>query len=107
MTVLSIQSLEEFDEKIQSMKPVVIDFGAERYKPCREISPVFEQFSEKVPGVDFCKVDVDAQMKIIQEMGIIAWPTFILFQSGNKVKEIKGTNRQNLQALIVEARSLV
>lgn len=60
--------------RINGDKPAVIDFWAEWCGPCRFISPVFEKYSddESLQGVEFYKVDVDAQPDISQTVGIRA-----------------------------------
>lgn len=63
------------------------------------IGPVFERLSDSPSGekADFYKVDVDAQEKIAQEVGIQAMPTFILFHKGQAARQLKGANPAALQ----------
>ncbi|KAF8629059.1 hypothetical protein AX15_003558 [Amanita polypyramis BW_CC] len=72
-TVEPINSLADFQKIIKSGKPILIDFWAEWCGPCRFISPIFEKLSVSAnDGVEFYKVDVDAQEEISQQVGIRA-----------------------------------
>ncbi|KAH9830499.1 putative thioredoxin [Rhodofomes roseus] len=103
MPVTVISSLAQFQEIISRDKPSVFDFWATWCGPCKQISPIFEKLAEQFPGADFYKVDVDEQGEVAQEVGIRAMPTFTVFKSGQKVKELVGANPGALQSLITEA----
>ena len=64
--------------QLSSGKVAVFDFWATWCGPCRVISPIFEQLSEQVSGVEFYKIDVDEQSEISQEVGIRAVRSFFL-----------------------------
>ncbi|KAK2462880.1 hypothetical protein APHAL10511_005078 [Amanita phalloides] len=107
MTVAPIESFEEFQTLINSGKPILIDFWAEWCGPCRFISPVLDKLASSYPEVGVYKVDVDAQEKIAQEVGIRAMPTFILFRNGEKVNDLVGAVPNKLTELLNEAKALV
>ncbi|EPS99336.1 hypothetical protein FOMPIDRAFT_1024202 [Fomitopsis schrenkii] len=89
--------------QISKDTPAVFDFWATWCGPCKQISPIFEKLAEQFPGAEYYKVDVDEQTDVAQEVGIRAMPTFLVFKSGNKVKELVGANPGALQTLISEA----
>lgn len=100
MTVTAVTSAKQFHDILSSGKVAVFDFWATWCGPCRVISPIFEQLSEQVPGVEFYKIDVDEQSEISQEVGIRAMPTFLAFQNGAKLGEVVGANPAALENLI-------
>ncbi|KAG8720000.1 hypothetical protein FRC08_001436 [Ceratobasidium sp. 394] len=106
MGVTAIENLSDFNNIINSGKPVVIDFWATWCGPCRVISPIFEELSNNIKEVDFYKVDVDSVGDVAQEVGIRVMPTFIAFKDGNKVADVIGANPQGLQKLIRQAQGL-
>lgn len=73
-----------------------------RCGPCVAIAPFFESLAAKYPTVTFFKVDVDEAEEISTKQNVNAMPTFQFFKGGNKVGELVGANKDQLEALIVQ-----
>jgi len=103
------EELKTLESIVNSSQIVVIDFTATWCGPCRVISPIFDKLSEQDAhsAVKFYKVDVDTWSDISQAAGVRAMPTFMLFNSGEKVNEVVGAMPSELENLIKTGASLV
>ncbi|MET8298749.1 thioredoxin family protein [Streptomyces sp. NPDC005180] len=92
MAVTAIKSFKDFTDIINRDEASVIHFWATWSGPCRAISPIFEDLSNKYPNVKCYKVDVDEQSDIAQEAGLRAMPTFVAFRKGVKIGDVSGAD---------------
>lgn len=83
-------------------KVAVVDFYATWCGPCKAIAPIFEALAEKVPEVQFARVDVDRAEAVAAEYGITAMPTILFFLGGEKVDTVVGANVPKIVKLIEE-----
>ncbi|RRD02897.1 thioredoxin [Prevotella sp. OH937_COT-195] len=73
----------DYEKKPQSWefegdKPAVVDFYATWCGPCKMLSPIIDEMSEKYDGkVDFYKIDVDKQQELAAVFGIRSIPTLL------------------------------
>ncbi|KAL1755620.1 thioredoxin-like protein [Schizophyllum commune] len=100
--VKAIESLEEYEQVINSGKPVIIDFWATWCVPCRIIAPVFENLADSGinPGIEAYKVDTDSNDDIAQAAGVRMTPTFIAYKDGKTVGNVVGANPAALEELM-------
>ena len=77
---------EEYAEIVKSDSPVVIDFHATWCGPCKVLSPILEELSDEVDGVEFVKLDVDQHPEIAGANGVMGVPTVVMLKGG-EVKE--------------------
>ena len=71
-----------FEEIINSDKPVLVDFWAEWCGPCRMVGPVVEELAGDYEGrVVVGKVDVDANPQTSAKFGIRSIPTLLVFKN--------------------------
>lgn len=94
-----------FEEIINSGKPVLVDFWAQWCGPCLAIAPVIEELSKDYEGKAVIgKVDVDSN-SIGVKYGIRNIPTMLFFKNGEIVdKQVgaapKATLSQKLDNLL-------
>ncbi len=77
---------QEYSELLSSEAPVVIDFHATWCGPCKVLSPILEELSSEVDGVEFVKLDVDQHPEIAGANGVMGVPTVVMLKGG-EVKE--------------------
>jgi thioredoxin 1 len=72
-----------FDELLQSNKPLVVDFWAEWCGPCKMVAPIIEELAAEFEGqVIIGKCDVDDNSDVAAEYGIRNIPTILFFKDG-------------------------
>jgi thioredoxin 1 len=80
-----------FNEIINSDKPVLIDFWAAWCGPCLMLAPTIEELASEYEGKAVIgKVDVDANPNLATQFGIRSIPTLLLFKGGKVVDKQVG-----------------
>jgi len=80
-----------FEEILNSDKPVLVDFWAEWCGPCRMIGPIVEELAGEYDGkAVIAKVDVDANPNVSAKYGIRSIPTLLVFKGGEVVDKQVG-----------------
>jgi thioredoxin 1 len=77
-------------EVLESEQPVLVDFWAPWCGPCRVVSPILEEINDERDDLRVVKVNIDDNMQIAADFGILAIPTMILFRNGAEAKRIQG-----------------
>lgn len=81
-----------FEEIIQTDKPVVIDCWAEWCGPCRMVSPIIDEISEEYEGKAVVgKLDVDNNPTVTGKFKIRNIPTVLYIKNGEVVDKQVGS----------------
>lgn len=76
---------------------VLIDFYAEWCQPCRMQDPIIEKLKEKFGDkVEFKKIDVDEDGRLVDKYNIRAVPTLIIEKDGKVFKKYVGVTETRI-----------
>ena len=79
--------------------PVMVDFFATWCGPCKNLSPLLEEASNK-HGFKLVVIDVDKNNDLSSEYNITSIPHIFLFHKGSKVMDFKGYDPSSLEKMI-------
>ena len=86
-----------FQELIQDVKLVVVDFWATWCGPCRMLSPVLDEVeAEMADKITVVKVNVDDADQIAMQYRIMSIPTLLFFKNGQVVDKTVGAMPKNV-----------
>ena len=93
-----------FEELVNSGKPMVLDFWAEWCGPCKKLSPVIDELAEEYDGVvDIRKCDVEENVEVASKFGVMAIPTIVLVKNGKEITRRTGTIKKDQLKSLIEA----
>lgn len=95
-------SLEEYDQKINSDKLVLVDFNAPWCAPCKKMAPMLEEVAtENAEKLALLKINADENKELVKAMKITDLPVLILYKKGKKIYQKTGlTEKQELLNVI-------
>lgn len=88
-----------FEEYLNSDKPLMVDFWAEWCGPCRMIAPVVDELAAEYEGkIHIGKINVDENDDVVSRFGIRNIPTILFFKGGELVdKQVGATSKAALK----------
>lgn len=86
--MLTKLSKENFSKEVlESNEKVLVDFYADWCTPCQMLMPQVEAFAEENPGQKVFKVNIDDDMEIAQQYGVMTIPTLIVLKTVNLLEK--------------------
>ena len=103
---MTVITKDNFDaEVLHAGKLAVLDFWAAWCGPCMMLKPVFEELSQEMPQVKFCKLDVDEERELAMQYGIESIPTLLFFKDGKVIHKLVGLRGKDELRTEIEARA--
>ncbi|MEI9920619.1 MAG: thioredoxin [Bacteroidota bacterium] len=94
-----------FEEIINSDKPVLVDFWAEWCGPCKMIGPAVEELANDYDGkAVVAKLNVDENPQTTAKFGVRSIPTLLVFRKGQVVDKQVGAVPKSILAQKLEAQ---
>ncbi len=94
-----------FDETINSDKPVLVDFWSEWCGPCKMIGPVVEELAGDYEGkAVVAKLNVDENPLVTARFGVRSIPTLLVFKNGQVVDKQVGAVPKSVLAQKLQAQ---
>ena len=93
-----------FNQIIQSDKPVLIDFFATWCGPCQMLGPILTEVKNNLgERISIIKIDVDKNQAVAAQYQVRGVPTVILFQNGKQLWRQSGVlSKEDLIKVILE-----
>lgn len=82
---------QSFKETVSSSEYAVIDCYGDYCFACELLAPIFDALASKMPGVDFCRINLSQNFELAEEMQIFSFPTTLFYKKGELVTSVIGS----------------
>ncbi len=90
MSAININKNNFQNEVLNSEKKVLLDFWAPWCGPCRMVVPIVEEIADERPDIKVGKINVDEEVELASQFGIISIPTLVVIEKGKIVNQAMG-----------------
>lgn len=96
VTYVAELTSENFNEKINSSPIVIVDVWAKWCVPCASLSPIIDEVGAELgESVLVGKIDADAHLELVKELGVRNIPTILYYKNGEIVDRSIGVKSKN------------
>ena len=90
MAAININKSNFQSEVLNSNQKVLLDFWAPWCGPCRMVVPLVEEIAEERPDIKVGKVNVDEEVELSSQFGVMTIPTLIVIENGKIINQAVG-----------------
>ena len=90
MAAININKNNFQSEVLNSEKKVLLDFWAPWCGPCRMVVPIVEEIADERPDIKVGKINVDEEVELASQFGIMSIPTLVVIENGKIVNQAMG-----------------
>ena len=84
-------------EVLKNNQPVLVDFYADWYGPCKMQGPIIEEIAKEIGDkAKVGKFNMDENPKIAQQFEVMSIPTLIIFKDGKAAETMIGVQSKNI-----------
>jgi thioredoxin 1 len=106
MSVVNLTDDKFKEEVLDSNVPVLVDFWAEWCQPCKMVRPLVHELAEEYKDkIKVAEMDVDANLQVPGQYGVMSIPTIMIFKNGKPEHTMVGvqpkeTFKQNIDSTL-------
>ena len=90
MSAININKNNFQNEVLNSEKKVLLDFWAPWCGPCQMVVPIVEEIADERPDIKVGKINVDEEVELASQFGIMSIPTLVVIEKGKIVNQAMG-----------------
>ena len=90
MSAININKNNFQNEVLNSDKKILLDFWAPWCGPCRMVVPIVEEIADERPDIKVGKINVDEEVELASQFGIMSIPTLVVIENGKIVNQAMG-----------------